>query len=297
MINSTCLGDTIEGTYDYLRGLLLRNHEKGKIVDTGHWQALRNVPHTRTLELQQVNIEMGIRPTPGSWASFIQPNLPWAEDHFQERVGGEPLNPGNQFMNWPWYRGGVENHKATGQFSHSYMERFWPRYAGAVQVGGHIGIRYRYGDLEDLIQILKRDPGTRQAYLPIWFPEDLTASRENERVPCTLGYHFMLRDDQLHCFYPMRSCDFVRYFRDDAYMAGRLCQWILANLAGEELKAWQEQTGEHASSVPGFWTEIRPGKLTMSIASLHCFEGDVPKLTRDHDRFRNEEDEDYAAAV
>lgn len=323
MIPCTNLGYNIEGTYDYLRGLLLRNHEQGKIVDTGHWQALRNVPHTRTLELQNVSIEMDIRPTPGSWASFIRPNLPWAEDHFQERVAGDPLNPGEQYKNWPWYRGGVEDHKstccenpipgplvkdrcltcggllkATGRFSHSYMERFWPKFAGYENEPAiyRKGIRYRYGDLEDLIQILKRDPYTRQAYLPIWFPEDLTASRQDERVPCTLGYHFMLRDDRLHCFYPMRSCDIVRYFRDDAYMAGRLCQWIIANLAGEEIKTWQEQTDEHASTVPGFWTEIQPGKLTMSIASLHCFEGDIPKLKRDHNNYRSE-DESYGAAV
>lgn len=113
------------------------------------------------------------------------------------------------------------------------------------------GIRFYYGDLADLVLLLKENPRSRQAYLPVWFPEDLTAAVEGERVPCTLGYHFMVTPDQkLDCMYPMRSCDFIRFFRDDIYMAGRLMQWI-----GEQIK-------------------VDAGVLTMHIANLHAFVGD-----------------------
>ncbi len=37
------------------------------------------------------------------------------------------------------------------------------------------GIRYRYADLHDVIDTLNKDPLTRQAYIPIWFPEDGSA--------------------------------------------------------------------------------------------------------------------------
>ena len=252
---------SILNTLSYFRERFLDLHDQGQVVDTGHWQALRGVPHTKTYELQNVVIEMPIMSTVGSWQSWIRPNLPWAEDHFQERVGGEPLNPGEQYKNWPWYRGGVETHKPQGLFSHTYMERFWPKQAGVLHhVGTNYGIRFRYGDLGDLLSLLRRDPFTRQAYLPIWFPEDLTASIENQRVPCSIGYHFMLRDDRLYCTYMIRSCDFIRYFQDDAYMAGRLVQWILQQLG---------------------WDEASPGLLTMVIPSLHIFEGDIPKLKRE----------------
>src|SRR3954468_15378336 len=88
------------------------------------------------------------------------------------------------------------------------------------------GIRYDYGDLQDVVDMLVRSPYTRQAVLPVWFPED-TGAVHGERVPCTLIYHWMLRDGRLHCFYDIRSCDFVRYFRDDVYFAMRLTQWLI----------------------------------------------------------------------
>lgn len=264
----------------------------GHKVDTGHWQAQKDVPHTRTIELQNVVVEMPIQPTPGSWASFIQPNLPWAEDHFKERVAGEPTNPGKEYRNWPWFdpswkaqkcsqcgnKGMVDagsivacpvcgNNDPAPQFSHTYQERIWPREAAEVPFS-HLpmqGIRYRYGDLADVLDLLSREPHTRQAYIPIWFPED-TGAHHGERVPCTLGYHLMLREDKLHCFYPMRSVDLVRYFRDDAYMAGRLVQWVIKQLNGDAK-----------------WATVDPGCLTMFMSSLHVFEDEMAGLRRKHD--------------
>jgi hypothetical protein len=253
--------------------LLEGDHQK---VDTGHWQGVKGTPHSQTREIQNALIEVPIEKSIEDWQSFMHPNLPWAEDHFLERVSGEPLNPGVEYQNWPWYKGGVEDHKETGQFSHTYMERFWPRFAGDGSpdaerfAGENFGIRFRYADLNDLVQLLAEHPYTRQAYLPIWFPEDGAASLQGERVPCTLGYHFMLRNGQLHCFYPMRSVDFVRYLRDDIYMAGRLALWL-------------------CEKVPGFFQRgITPGKLTFFASSLHIFEGDVPKLQREYDEHQAE---------
>lgn len=275
----------MEHTYGYLRHNLLLKADAGEIVDTGHWQALRNVPHTRTVELQNISMEMDITETIESWAAFTMPNLPWAEDHFGERISGLPLNPGEQYKHWPWYRGGVEDHKSTGQFSHSYMERFWPKFAGyeGREELIHYGIRFRFGDLDDVISVLERDPGTRQAYLPIWFPEDITASLEDQRVPCSLGYHFMLRKDQLHCMYTMRSVDFVRYLADDLYMAGRLVQWVISRLQDREEENHPAGFAEHGGFWSGgdAWTKVTPGKLLFMAASLHAFEGDVPKLRRE----------------
>lgn len=36
------------------------------------------------------------------WREDIKPNLPWADDHFEERVCGAPINPGVEWENWPW---------------------------------------------------------------------------------------------------------------------------------------------------------------------------------------------------
>jgi hypothetical protein len=197
----------------------------------------------------------------------IKPNLPWADDHFAERVGREPLNPGVQWANWPFAKSAARFLKERGgKFTHTYMERIWPKRAGiddAMDSIDNFGIRYNLGDLDDVVRLLARDPLTRQAYLPIFFPED-TGAVHVGRIPCSIGYQFILRDSYLHCIYQLRSCDFVRHLRDDLYLASRLLLWVL-----EELRT-------HAG-----WDGISPGLLTTHITSLHIFEADVRTLFHD----------------
>lgn len=223
-------------------------------------------------ELLNVGFSIGVPTSALRWKRMIHPNLPWADEHFRERVSGAPMNPGESYKNWPWYKGGVEDHKQTGIFSHTYMERYWPKWAGdgwqttpAEDGRYNKGIRWAYGDLGDVITLLEREPLTRQAYLPVWFPED-TGAVHGERVPCSLGYHFMIRDNELHCWYAMRSCDFIRYLRDDIYLTGALMQYIVDKLNADK-DEWDQ--GEKLLS---------PGTLHMTISSLHCFRGDAMKL-------------------
>jgi hypothetical protein len=198
----------------------------------------------------------------------IKPNLPWADHHFeQERVSGQPINPGETWKEWPYALSADKFRRAGECFSHTYAERMWPKYAGVcptdtVKDEPLRGIRYEYGDLNDVVTLLIREPLTRQAYLPIFFPED-TGVVHRERVPCTLGYHFMRRNGELSIFYPIRSCDFVRHFRDDLYLTVRLLLWVLGELRERDLSAWGK---------------VRPGIFSMWIGSLHCFINDWRQL-------------------
>jgi len=194
----------------------------------------------------------------------IQPNLPWADRHFEEeRVSGRPINPGETWKIWP-YGHSAKGHLKDKIFDHSYAERYWPKHAALPDSSSPMmGIRFPYGDLDDLVTLLVRDPLTRQAYLPIFFPEDLAAANAPARVPCTLGYHFIRRDDKLHVVYPMRSCDFVRHFRDDVYLTIRLLLWVL-----EECRK-QDPVG---------WGIVTPGTFRMHITSLHMFVPDRQAL-------------------
>lgn len=277
----------------------------GALVDTGHWQSLKGVPQTKTVELMNVYYYLHLPDTKEKLQAVVEPNLPWAEEQFQERVGGVPLNPGESFKLWPWYRPTWESQKCCDspemevgrhiaqcrncgetwterKFSHTYMERFWPRYAWCPgDREQHHGIRYRYGDLNDVVALLAREPYTRQAYLPVFFPED-TGAHHGERVPCTLGYHFLLREGKLHINYFIRSCDFLRHFRDDVYLAGRLCQWMIERLRGVEVTILNDQSNDVPEPIPNVWHEVQPGTLTMFISSLHVFEGDLPKVRREY---------------
>ncbi len=242
----------------------------GQVVDVGEWQSLRGrgTPQEKTIELMMPAISYLIPETMEALQFDVEPNLPWAEDHFQERVSGEPLNPGVQFANWPWYKGNVEEHKQPGQFSHTYMERYWPKYinwASDEEAQDQMfGIRYNYGDLNDVVDLLARSPFTRQAVLPVWFPED-TGAVHGERVPCSLYYHFLLRDGKLHCTYAIRSCDYFRHFKDDVYLTARLVQWVIHKL--------QEEMAQGHD-----WAVVKPGFLTMHIGSLHVFEAERKRL-------------------
>jgi hypothetical protein len=253
-------------TVDHKLGQLLT---EAPAVDVGsvHAQNTKGMPALVTRELENVSLQIDVPLFAGQWASVVNPNLPWAEDHFAERVSGEPLNPSPSEAWWPFAEAGNSMHKADEKYSHTYPERFWPKSAGeapAFTDDGAVpllGIRYYYGDLDDVVDSLITQPETRQAYLPVFFPEDTGQSvRDGVRVPCSLGYHFMYRNNQLNCNYYMRSCDFVRYFRDDVYMAGRLMQWV-----------WEK-------CIDDWPLGSKPGTLTVHISSLHVFEGDIESM-------------------
>lgn len=263
------IGD-FQDLYDTLRECLLG----ANVYEMGSWQSTTLNPEAlRMREIQHVNFTLPIPHTVLALAEEIKPFLPWADHHFEnERVSGMPINPGKTYKEWR-YPASASQH-TNFEFSHSYAERYWPQYAGhgnggkldfmeivAGKIKPHRGIRHDYGDLSTVLQLLSSDPTTRQAYLPIFFPEDLVAAHKRKRIPCTLGYHFLCRDGFLDIAYFMRSCDFVRHFRDDVYLTCRLLLWVLDRLQTQPLTA-------------EYWGGIKPGRLNMTTSSLHCFESD-----------------------
>jgi len=235
----------------------------------GKWQSLdisESSAHS-TYELLNVTFWYQMPGTVHGAQELIEPDLPWSENHFRERVRGDAVNPGVEHANWPYHAGKVELHQHGGKYDHNYMERFWPTGlehenlpGDYPEVLGFRGYRFSVGDLDDVVQLLAADKGTRQAYLPIWFPED-TGSTEGQRVPCSLGYHFIIRDGVLHLQYNLRSCEIYRHFTNDIYMAVRLAQWVV----------------EQLHEVYGM-DDLRLGQLTTHIVSLHGFVGDKQRI-------------------
>jgi len=251
----------------------LRSEIAEKLLQTvpqnqGKWQQLdvsASNAHD-TYELLNVTTWYQMQQSDSHAAADILPDLPWAEAHFQERVGGKAINPGVEHANWPYHANGADLHLKNEKYDHNYMERFWPtglKFEPMV-FNGKSGQRFRgyrfpVGDLQDVAEQLLDNPGTRQAYLPIFFPED-TGAVDNQRVPCTLGYHFIIRNSELHLQYNMRSCEIYRHFTNDVYMAVRLAQWMrdcIVSMGGP------------------FYTL---GQLTLHAVSLHGFVGDKHKI-------------------
>lgn len=240
-------------------------------INVGEWQSQKigDNPMQHMRELRNVSFQMALSPDRERLAEEVGAHLPWAEDHFQERTSGTPMNPAPSEEWWPFAQKVNRAHKSEdgGKFSHTYPERIWPKHAGKLlDLEPMEGIRFAYGDLDDLVTLLAKSPNTRQAYLPIWFPED-TGAAHGKRVPCTLGYHFQIRNGLLDITYYMRSCDLIRHFQDDVYMAGRLAQYVAHRLNNEHFG------GEIVSD-----RTIRPNMLYMHIANLHVFEGDTAMM-------------------
>lgn len=251
----------------------------GQLVKTEKWQGKENSRVMR--EKLFVNFDADI-PVPHMLTDYTMPiSREWLEAHFLERVSGVPVNPGESYKLWHAYKKPENDTFRTegNQFTHTYMERIWPKYAftpeiqtnldmtnpedrkwASEELGPVYGLRYQYGDFYDVIELLKREPFTRQAYLPIWFPED-TGVLHGGRVPCSLGYLFMRRGDELHVSYHLRSCDYLRHFRDDVYLACKKVYYIIDTLSGE----------------PG-WENVVPGTLSMKMDSLHVFDEDYYTL-------------------
>lgn len=264
----------------------LRLKEESKEVSTDRWQGwnIKGRPDYVTHELLNYHCTVSLYGIESldHWREDIKPNLPWADNHFLERVCGMPINPGIQWENWPWGKAANKHRDKNAKFNHNYMERLWPKYAGLLDEGTLTaeeyakkiddafvgippikqGIYFQYGDLKDLVDYLVKEPSTRQAWIPLFFPED-TGFGDGGRKPCTLGYQFIVRENQLHIYYPLRSCDFIRHFKDDIYLAIRLLLWILDECRKQD---------------PGFWNEIKPGTYTMHCTSLHVFTNDYINL-------------------
>lgn len=188
------------------------------------------------------------------------PDLPWSDVHFEERISGWPLNPTPSHKLWNCK---TEEHlNSEGKFDHTYPERFWFSKCKAS------GYRFENGDLSTLIEALKKNPLTRQAYLPIYTFEDLTAGLRNRRVPCTLGYHFTFNPDgDTYTFdvnYFMRSTDIMRHLHNDLYLCYKLTKHIFENVIDDATQKVKRV--------------VKLGEMTFFTSNLHCFENDLYAL-------------------
>jgi len=161
----------------------------------------------------------------------------WAQEEFIERIAKHYENPGaawkvrsdiwTQFLN------------VNGQFDYSYNKRL-----------------NRYTALDLIKMGIERDPDSRQYWLPIFHTSDLNYIGGTKRIPCSLGYFFMVRGGQLNLTYIQRSADAVAHFGNDVWLAWEMMEYMAA------------QTG------------YKPGILTHHIFSLHSYKKDWDALTR-----------------
>lgn len=161
-------------------------------------------------------------------------NIDWLLAEMNERLVGVakgiPLNPGLAYkQNEDFWGRFLRN----GVFSYSYAERF-------------------QAQLPYIIRELKEKPNTRQAIMTMYDRhEDMLHWGGRDRVPCSISYQFMLRENKLVLIYNQRSCDFVKFFPSDVWLTIKLLLYVAQNIGKE------------------------PGSFIHFLGSLHAFAGDL----------------------
>ncbi len=190
---------------------------------------VRANPDFDTLELQNY-IYTVVNPM----AVDLTPTQPWADEEFKERImgiDGYPVNPGSAWLlrKEIWEQFLDENER----FAYTYSERL-----------------NLFDQVNNVVERLRDDSDSRQLFISIWTQKDVTKLGGISRVPCSLGYQFQYRKNQLHITYLQRSADFVTHFVNDVYLAHRLQVFVAREI-----------------SVP-------VGTFTHWIGSLHIFRKD-----------------------
>lgn len=199
-------------------------------------QTVIDDPNFRTMELCGYGYTLTNLDPANLW-SMIQysdkVNETWLNNEIEERLhglAGQPLNPGVAWIyNAEFWQKFIRNNV----FSYSYAERF-------------------QAQLPYIIRELQNKPHTRQAIMTMYDRhQDMLHWGGRDRVPCSISYQFLLREDKLVLIYNQRSCDFVKFFPSDV--------WLTVNLLLHVAKAIGKE----------------PGQFIHFLGSLHAFAGDL----------------------
>lgn len=150
----------------------------------------------------------------------------------KERTDHEYLNPGSY---WRHYEELWKKYLHDGRFAYTYNERFRDQ-------------------LPLVIEELTLRPTSRQVVMTVYDKhQDLMNWGGRARIPCSMYYQFVLRNEQLNLIYTMRSCDFLNHYLKDVYLAYDLLDYV-------------------ANAI-----EANTGDLTHFLGSLHAFKSDMKK--------------------
>lgn len=134
----------------------------------------------------------------------------------------------------------------NGTFHYTYAERMAPQWPKVLENLRIPGSRHAIIHFFDGISADETDAG---------LGHDARLTGGKGRVPCSMFYQFLVRDDLVHMVYAMRSCDFVNHFTIDMGLALAIQQRVAKDL-GKKV-----------------------GLFTMTIGSLHMFQSDIKKST------------------
>jgi hypothetical protein len=136
------------GLHDLRSNLLNLGYE----IETERWQG--GTEHPAFLEILHASMKADMYNNAEEASTELKATQPWADIHFDERVGGIPCNPPPSHTMW---LKDTDKYLMDTAFSHSYPERMW-------QDTEQMGIRFNIADLNTAVKLLQKEPKTRQCY-------------------------------------------------------------------------------------------------------------------------------------
>lgn len=159
-----------------------------------------------------------------------------------DRVDRRRLNPGNSYkirMDL-WQKLMSKGKRDVDQFDYTYSER----------------INYAR-QLDNAIAALKDDIHTRRAMIMIFQPEDTMESMGYQtRIPCSISYQFLIRNNKLIVLYYIRSNDYFKHFAIDIWLTQAMQSYI-----AEQLKET--------------YPDLKTGSLNYYAGSFHAYNEDL----------------------
>lgn len=156
---------------------------------------------------------------------------------FKDRISPVPLNPGESYKIrqdiWQTLKSNTDN----TIFDYTYSERLYDKW-------------------QHVINALKEDKHSRQALMEVFSPEDLKKHGGFTRIPCSICYQYLIRNNQLHCIYTMRSNDLIQHCFIDIWLAAESIRYLVDQL---------KET----------YPELTTGKLYYQAGSLHAYSFDL----------------------
>ena len=126
---------------------------------------------------------------------------------------------------WQWYLSGDRNVKKLGEL-YGKVPEIWKRMSDVDgNVNSNYGWQWRRNDqIDHVIDLLKREPDTRQAAVSIYDCKEHDTFTFD--TPCTYAIQFTIIDNKLNMSVVMRSNDLWFGFCNDQYQFSKLQQYI-----------------------------------------------------------------------
>lgn len=164
----------------------------------------------------------------------------YCEQEIFDRLDRSQLNPGNSYKIRLDLWQQMMCKEDGARFDYTYSERI-----------------NQHQQLDSAIAALKEDEHTRRAMVMIFNPEDSQdAEGFQTRIPCSISYQFLVRNNKLMVLYYIRSNDYFKHFAIDIW----LTQALQAYIAGE---------------LKEVYPDLKVGSLNYYAGSFHAYNEDL----------------------